>query len=106
MNISLEHGLQYDHERRAYWIRIKFSGEPNKKSTLLVLASKNYIADHYAGSKEVSNEHTALWMQDVIKDVESIPDDAFFINQVYRKVYADTAEGQKNGMDFLAEVLP
>src|SRR5271157_3590675 len=105
MNIHPEHSIVYDDERHAYWTRIRLSGELNKKSMLLVLASKNYIADHYAGSEEVSLEHVGRWFQDVLKDLGEIPDDAFFIDQIYRKVYADTYEGQKNGMDFLMGVL-
>lgn len=106
MNISLEHNVQYDHSRMSYWTRINLSNELGKKSTLLILASKNYIADYYAGKEKISDEHVALWIQDAIKDVQNLPDDTFFIQQVYRKVYSNSFEGQKNGMDFLMEVLP
>jgi len=105
MKVTIEK-LREDFSRDTYWTRIYFeSDDHQKESTVLICASREYLWDLFKARKpeEVKLEQ---WLQDAIKKWGFLGD-KIFERKVYYDVYAETAEGRVNGLEFLKnEVVP
>ena len=98
--------MHEDSNRDNYWSRIYFeSYDQQKKSVVLICASREYLWDIFRARnfEEVKLEQ---WFKNVIKKWESLGEE-IFKKEIHYDVYAETPEGEINGLEFLEkEITP
>lgn len=95
--------IKEDFNRDLYWARIVFlCNDETKKTSVLVCASEEYLMDLYklAGTKKLGQEHFNKWLDIVIAKWSEL-NDKLFEKDVHYDVYANTQEGEANGIDYL-----
>jgi len=99
MNIKAER-IRENFERDLYWTRIYFESVNRKHmSTVVTCASWEYIIDTNR-INEVKDLHLNQWIEKVIKKWKSLGNE-IFKKKIHYDVYASTAEGKINGLEFL-----
>jgi len=99
MNIKKEK-IKEDINRDIYWTRAHFESDDTKHtSTILACASWEYILDSN-GINEVEAKHLNQWLEEVKRKWISFGDKIFEKERHY-DVYANTSEGEVNGLEFL-----
>lgn len=95
--------VKEDINRDLYWVRIVFlSEDESKRSQILTCSSLEYLEDLFriGGEEQLTETQINEWLDGVIKKWSSLGEDIF--NQdVHYDVYANTKEGEANGLDFL-----
>lgn len=83
-------------ERELYWTRIIFT-ERDRKSVVYTSCSKEYLEANY---KEKTKESLSNWQETVIKKWKALGK-VIFDQGIHFDIYAQTNEGEANGLDFL-----
>ena len=104
MNMKIIKGkIIEDFDRDLYWTRVVFlSKDESKKTQVLACASLEYLEDLYriGNGTKLTESHLAGWLDNVIKKWSSLNLE-FFNQDIHYDVYANTQEGEANGLDFL-----
>ena len=99
MNITKKR-VKEDFNRDTYWTRIHFESDDKKhESTVLVCASWEYLMDTNR-INEVKDNHLDQWREAVIRKWNSLGN-KIFNKKVHYDIYANTPEGEINGLEFL-----
>ena len=93
MEIKKEHGIVYHAEPMVYLVRLEVFHDSGEKSKAVVVATREYIADTYAGQETVSDVHTQAWLTDAVERLKGFPEEAFLIDQPYRELYGSDPRG-------------
>jgi len=92
-----------DLDRDLYWTRVVFLNDKEDiKTQVLACASLEYLEDLYriGNNIKLTEANLAEWLDGIIKKWSSLNKDLF--NQdIHYDVYANTQEGEANGLDFL-----
>jgi len=92
-----------DVDRDLYWTRIVFlSEDESKKTQIFACASLEYLEDLYQIGNEtgLAEHHLKTWLNNVIEKWSSLGIN-LFDQDIHYAVYANTDEGEANGLDFL-----
>lgn len=96
--------IREDINRDIYRARVYFESDDRKHaSTVLACASWEYILDSNR-INEVEAKHLNQWLEEVIKKWRSFGDKIFEKERHY-DVYANTPEGEVNGLEFLQKEI-
>jgi len=90
-------------DRELYWTRVVFfNKDESQKTEVLACVSYEYLTDLYkiGGGAKLPNTHLEKWQDNVIKKWTSL-DKVLFNQDIHYAVYANTSEGEANGLDFL-----
>lgn len=93
-------------DRDLYWTRVVFlSDDESQKTQVLACASLEYLEDFYriGNRNEVLESHLTEWLNGVIRKWSSLGND-LFKQDIHYDVYANAAEGEANGLDFLMTI--
>lgn len=97
--------IHYDFDRKTYWTRI-YAKSNGRESVILVCASRNFLQDYFKLRESISDEKLKEWFVEVLKKWE-VKGEKIFEQKVHYDVYSMTAEGLKNGIEFLKnEIVP
>lgn len=94
-----------DIDRDLYWTRVVFlNDDESQKTQVLTCASLEYLEDLYriGNGTKLAETHLAEWLDNVIKKWLLLDKD-LFKQDIHYDVYANTEEGEANGLDFLME---
>ena len=95
-----------DFSRDLFWTRIRFiSDDSSKKTLLFTCASQEYLDDLFelSGGQRLESKHFEEWITIVEEKWTKLGEDLF--NQdLHYDVYANTQEGEANGIDFLLKL--
>jgi len=100
---TIKGALKEDTSRDLYWTRIIFlNDDESKKSQVFVCSSLEYFEDLFrvSGTEHLSPEQINEWLKEVIEKWSSLGED-IFKQDVHYDVYANTSEGEANGLDYL-----
>lgn len=95
--------VKEDFNRDLYWTRIVFlSDDEIKKTQVFVCASVEYLEDLYRllGGQKPEQTHFDKWVDAVIAKWSGL-EEKLFEKDVHYDVYANTEEGEANGIDYL-----
>jgi len=95
--------IKEDFGRDLFWTRIVFlNDDESKKSQLLTCASEEYLEDTFriSGREQLTEEHKNEWLKGVIEKWSSVGEE-IFNEDIHYDVYANTKEGEANGLDYL-----
>ena len=98
--------VKEEFSRDLYWTRIVFlSDDETKKTSILACASQEYLEDLYrlAGGQELEQGHFDEWLNTVIEKWLALGD-KLFEKDMHYDVYANTKEGEANGIDYLLSI--
>jgi hypothetical protein len=99
--------LNEDLNRCLYWTRIVFvSDDEENKTQVLVCSSREYLYDFYkiADNNKLSQENIDDWLNSVIEKWSKL-EEKIFNQDVHYDVYANTPEGEANGLHFLLKKI-
>lgn len=100
---TLRGSVKEDFDRDLYWTKIVFlSDDETKKTSVFVCASQEYLDDFYriAGTLRPEQKHLDDLVKRVVAKWSTLGEDVFK-QDVHYDVYANTQEGEANGLDFL-----
>ena len=95
--------LHEEFDRDLYWtIIIFFSDDESQKTRIFICSSQEYLDDYYkiAADKNLSQQNIEDWLNKVIEKWSTLGEEIFNQDSHY-DVYANTEEGEANGLDFL-----
>ena len=77
------------------------------RTVAIIGAGRAYINDFFKipSDKQLEEKHKKQWLERAFADLRK-EFSTFEKGKVYRKVYAFSPEGKKNGLEFLKEVTP
>ena len=104
MDIQLAHTINEDLPHRLYWGRLTVRVEPDKKATIIVGASRDYIADIYAQVDPVARHHVDTWVNDTIEYLKGLPPEIFLLD-TFRFAKGNTYVEESRVMDFLKTIV-
>lgn len=90
-------------DRDLYWTRVVFTSRgKTKKTQVFACASREYLEDCFkiTNSHLLDEKHLNKWVDNVIKKWSSLKS-RLFKQDVHYDIYANTPEGEANGLDFL-----
>lgn len=87
--------IKQEHDRDLYWVKV-FVNSDNQTKECLACASWEWLIDEFHAN-DVSSKLLDKWLEIVSVDVQKNSDQSIF-------VYAETVEGQENGLNFLNEI--
>jgi hypothetical protein len=99
--------IHYEGTNMFRWTRIQVQSDDGKEAVVLIGAGKNFLNDHFhiPSDSRLEQTHLNQWLEQAIEDIKKeVPE--IENGGVYYKVYAQSPEGQANGMTFLKEVTP
>ena len=97
--------IQYEFHRGLYWTRIFFTSDDGvKKTKVFTCASMEYLSDFYriVSGDKLNQDDFDDWLSNIVKKW-SILGEEIFNQDVHYDVYANTQEGEANGIDFLVK---
>ncbi len=100
-------GNIHDHfNRDVKWGKITISSDDNSKTTeVFICVSEEFLMEKY-NTNNLKSEQVSSWFSSVCDEYRST-NESIFDTKYHAVVYATTAEGKKNGFDFLQkEVIP
>lgn len=89
--------------RDLYWARITFMADDGERSSIvLAAASLEYLQDsvEFAASGAIDHEILDQWLESVADKWDMLGNE-IFDKDVHFDVYANTPEGEANGLSFL-----
>lgn len=92
-----------DFHRDLYWTKIVVLSDDEKKRTqIFASATMEYLEDTFKlkGKEKLSEEHLNKWLNEVANKWKKLGED-IFSQDIHYDVYANTTEGEANGLDFL-----
>ena len=104
----LSEEIYYESTRRFFWTRVYVIEPDGSHRTVAIIgAGRAYINDLFKipSSKQLEEKHKQQWLEGVIADLRK-EFKTFEKGKIFRKAYAFSAEGFKNGLEFLEEVAP
>jgi len=100
---TIKGSLKEDINRDLYWSRIIFlSNDKSKKTQVFACSSIEYLEDLFrvSGREHLAEKQKNKWLESVVKKWSSFGED-IFNRDVHYDVYANTKEGEANGLDYL-----
>ena len=95
--------IKEDVSRDLYLARIVFSSnDDSKKTHVFTCASVEYLEDKFelSGGEQLAEAHLNEWFDEVVEKWTSF-EDGILERDVHYDVYANTKEGEANGIDYL-----
>lgn len=95
--------VKEDFDRDLYWNKIIFlSDDEAKRTSVFACASQEYLEDYYhiANGAKLEQKHLNDWNSHVVAKWSVLGDD-IFKQDVHYDVYANSREGEADGLNFL-----
>ena len=86
------------------WTRVQILSDDERQAVAPVGAGRNFLNDHFRipSGSSLEQAHLNQWLERAIAELKTEITE-IESGAVYYKVYANTAEGEANGLNFLRE---